>query len=118
MSDEVVLDRTRLLTCFQGNQAAADKILHQFVLSFPDDMRKLREFVTEGKFDEAHNSAHAFKGAALNVGAGKVAASALVLENAYDEQRNPPPSQPDAEVMLDSLEDALMELMEAVMEDE
>jgi two-component system sensor histidine kinase/response regulator len=58
------------------------KLLERFVQNQSDTVAALRQALADGALEEAHRRAHTLKGLAANIGAERLAADALALEQA------------------------------------
>ncbi len=77
-----VWDRQGLLARLMGDEALAMKILEAFLDEAPRQLETLKGYLNASETERAHRQAHSLKGAALNVGAEKMAAIASAMEQA------------------------------------
>lgn len=78
--DQAVLDELRELGG-EDDPTFLDSVLQQFLEDAPKHLGRIRLALAEQQAEELANAAHAFKGSSKNVGAVRVAALCLLLEN-------------------------------------
>ncbi|HEY2013848.1 MAG TPA: response regulator, partial [Bryobacteraceae bacterium] len=79
---ESVFDQAGLLKRMAGNQALAGRVVQGFLEDLPTQLRLLRQQFADGDAVSTRRQAHALKGAAANLSAGRLRAMAFQAEQA------------------------------------
>ena len=77
-----VFDRSGLLKRLAGNHGLAERLVREFLVDTPSQLRILRKLLEDGDADSARRQAHKVKGAAANLSAGPLREAAFHTEQA------------------------------------
>ena len=77
-----VFDRSVLLGCLGGDEAAAAELYQVFLEDFPGDLQTLQESLAAGDAQGVEYQAHSIKGAAANIGGSALREIAFEIEKA------------------------------------
>jgi two-component system sensor histidine kinase/response regulator len=100
-----ILDFPAAVAAFMGREETVRKLVAGFVRRVADKIPALRSAVEAGGGETLRFEAHAAKGGALNLRAGRLAEAALALERAGEQA-----GMPDAARLLEAFTDAFDEL--------
>ncbi len=79
---EAVIELNDVLHRLQGDKELLVELVKIFLDDAPGQFKKAKQLIGDGNFDELVDTAHSVKGAALNVGAEKLARSFREMEEA------------------------------------
>jgi PAS domain S-box-containing protein len=82
VSDGPAIDMNELLTRLDGDRQIIHEVWKAFAEDTPQQMKKLTAALDTGKMEQAERLAHSLKGAAANIGAGRLQQNAGRLERA------------------------------------
>ena len=84
--DKTVIELKNVLRRLQGDKQLLAEIVEIFLADAPKRFKKVEQLMDQGDLDELADAAHALKGAASNIGAGKLWKSFCEMEVAAKEK--------------------------------